>query len=305
MTDFTSVLGVLSTLATGGSVSLGPIVFTGFEVPSRINFGGTQQLVVHKFPGGARVIDSLGDDPARPEWKGCFTGPAAAARARQVNAMRLAAQPVPLSFGPFTAQVVIKRFAASYERNGYWIPYSITCEVLPPQMDGGGVGDAALAGLIGADAAGALGAVADAAGQLAGVAGTAAIQASGVLARLTQQANVAKLNLDGVTTALTNGAGIVAGAASFAQSPGIAAQAVAQFQSASSAIGSALGVVGSGIAGITATATAGSDPVGSVNDLTNAAALTGAAASLAQAGGTAARAANNAATATMPGSIGA
>ncbi len=82
MVDVTGVLGVLGTLATGGAVSLGPITFTGFEVPSRINFGGSQRLVVHRFPGGARVIDSLGDDPARPEWKGSFTGPLAAARAR-------------------------------------------------------------------------------------------------------------------------------------------------------------------------------------------------------------------------------
>ena len=303
MADFTTVLGALGALATGGAVSLGSMVFTGFEVPARINFGGSQQLVVHKFPGGARVIDSLGDDPARPEWKGCFTGPLAAARARQANAMRLAAQPVPLSFGPFTAQVVIKRFAASYERNGYWIPYSITCEVLPPQTDGAGVGDTALAGLIGADAAGSLSAVADAAGQLAGVATTAAMQASVLLARLTPQGNVATLNLDGVTAALGAGAGIVAGAASFGQSPGIAAQAVAQFQSAGSGIAAALGVIGAGLAGISTTAATGSDPVASVNDLANAAALAGAAAKLVQAGGTAARATNNAVTATTPGSI--
>ncbi len=299
MVDFTSVLGALGTLATGGSVTLGPISFTGFEVPSRITFGGTQQLVVHKFPGGARVIDSLGDDPARPEWKGCFTGPFAAARARQVNALRLAAQPVALGFGPFTAQVMIKRFAASYERNGYWIPYSIVCEVLPPQTDGGDGGDTALAGLIGVDAASAGSAMAEASAQLAGVATVAAAQASTGLAALTPQPNAAKLNLDGVAAALTTGAGIVAGAASFAQSPGIAAQAVAQFRAAAAGIGSALAAVGSGLGALAG----GTDPVSSVNDLANAAVLAGAAANLAQAGGTTARAASNAATVTTPGSV--
>ena len=38
MVDITSVLGALSTLATGGSVSLGTITFLGFEVPPKINF---------------------------------------------------------------------------------------------------------------------------------------------------------------------------------------------------------------------------------------------------------------------------
>ncbi len=306
MTDVTSVLGALGALATGGSVSLGPVVFTGFEVPSRINFGGTQQLVIHKFPGGTRIIDSLGDDPAAPEWKGTFTGALAAARARQVNALRLAAQPVPLSFGPFTAQVVIKRFAASYERNGFWIPYSIACEVLPPQAEADGVGGTALAGLIGADAASALAGVSNASAQLASVATAASAQASGVLAQVTPLGSVPALNLAGIAGALGNGTSLISGVANLAQSPGAAAQALAQFRSAATGIGSALGAVGGGIGliGGTAAAAGTGDPVASVNDLVNAASLSGAAATLAQAGGAASRAAINAATATTPGSIG-
>ena len=95
----------------------------------------------------------MGDDPVTPQWSGIFTGPFAAVRARQVNAIRLAAQPVQLSFGPFSAQVVIKRFTADYQRNGFWIPYRISCEVLPPQPGAASGGGTALAGLIGSDAA--------------------------------------------------------------------------------------------------------------------------------------------------------
>ena len=306
MVDVTSVLGALSAIATGGAVSLGPITFAGFEVPARINFGGTQQLVVHKFPGGSRVIDSLGDDPATPQWRGTFTGPLAAVRARQVNALRLAAQPVPLSFGPFTAQVVIKRFTASYERNGYWIPYSISCEVLPPQAGQDAVGGTALAGLIGDDAASALSSVSDAAAQVASVTATAAAQASSTLAQITPLASVIGMSLGGITAAINAGTGVVAGVTNLAQSPGAAGQAAAQFQSARSAIQGALSAVGSGLGAITAAAASAgnADPVASVNDLANAAALTGAAASLAQASGYAARAATNAATATTPGRVG-
>ena len=299
MVDITSVLGALSTLATGGSVSLGTVTFVGFEVPPKINFGGTTVLVVHKFPGGARVIDSMGDDPVTPDWMGTFTGPFAAVRARQVNAMRLAAQPVPLSFGPFSAQVVIKRFSADYQRNGFWIPYRISCEVLPPQPDAASIGGAALAGLIGDDAASALASVADAASQVADVAATAAAQASSVLARLTPLTNIVGMDLTPINYALDAGSGIVTDVTNLAEAPAAAAQSYAQLQSAASGIGSALGAVGAGISSINGTAAAvgGGDPVASVNDLANAGALTGAVANLAQAGAFAARAAINAGTA--------
>jgi hypothetical protein len=238
-----------------------------------------------------------------PEWRGIFTGPLAAVRARQVNAMRLAAQPVALSFGPFSAQVVIKRFSADYQRNGFWIPYRISCEVLPPQPGEADVGGTALAGLIGDDAASALASVSDAASQVADVTATAAAQASSVLARMTPLANIVGMNLSPINYALNTGTGIIAGVTNLAEAPGAAAQSFAQFQSAASGIGSALGAVGAGVTSISGTAVAvgGGDPVASVNDLTNAGALTGAMASLAQAQGFAARAAINAQTVTGTG----
>ena len=164
--------------------------------------------------------------------------------------MRLAAQPVPLSFGPFTAQVVIKRFTASYERNGFWIPYSIVCEVLPPAPGADAVGSTALAGLIGRDVTSALDSVSAAAGQIAGVATIAVMQASSVLAQMTPVSMAAAINLGGVTAALTTGTAILAGVTDIAQSPGTAAQAAAQFQSAIAAIDQAASVVGAGLSGI-------------------------------------------------------
>jgi hypothetical protein len=41
---------------------LGGIAFDSFSTPSRMGAGGKQAMVVHKLPGGARVIDTLGLD---------------------------------------------------------------------------------------------------------------------------------------------------------------------------------------------------------------------------------------------------
>ena len=57
-----------------GLLTLGSIVFDGFEVPSRVEFGGEQQLAVHKLIGGARVIDALGRDDAALRWRGVLSG---------------------------------------------------------------------------------------------------------------------------------------------------------------------------------------------------------------------------------------
>ena len=199
----------------------------------------------------------MGDDPVTPDWSGTFTGPFAAVRARQVNAMRLAAQPVPLSFGPFSAQVVIKRFSADYQRNGFWIPYRLSCEVLPPQPGAASVGGTALAGLIGDDTASALASVADAAGQVADVAATEAAQVSGVLARMTPLANIVGMDLSPINYALNTGTGNHRGCERIWRKRRARRRSLfAQLQSGASGIGSALGAVGAGITSINGTAVA-------------------------------------------------
>lgn len=108
---------------------LGPIVFQDFEVPERINFGGAQRLTVHQFPGGARVIDTLGRDDADIAFSGTFTGEDATLRARTLDELRALGTVLPLTWDVFTYSVVIRDFTAQYERAG-WIPFRITCTVL-------------------------------------------------------------------------------------------------------------------------------------------------------------------------------
>lgn len=113
----------------GIALLLGPVAFRDFEVPSTINFGGTQRLAVHRLTGGARVIDALGRDDADITFSGTFTGTDATLRARLLDELRAAGTLLPLTWDIFFYTVVIARFQADYQQ-GAWIPYRLSCTVL-------------------------------------------------------------------------------------------------------------------------------------------------------------------------------
>ncbi len=108
---------------------LGPIVFRGFEVPARINFGGAQRVALHRLVGGARVINLLGRDDAELRFEGIFSGPDATVRARTLDELRAAGAPLPLTWDVFFYTVILTRFEADY-RSGWWIPFRVGCTVL-------------------------------------------------------------------------------------------------------------------------------------------------------------------------------
>lgn len=108
---------------------LGPVVFRDFEVPERIAFGGTQKLAIHELPGGGRVIDVMGPQDADLTWSGVFSGADAAERVRQLDALRLLAAEVPLSWDVFAYTVIVERLEAEYT-SPWWIPYHLTCKVV-------------------------------------------------------------------------------------------------------------------------------------------------------------------------------
>jgi hypothetical protein len=111
------------------TLTLGGVVFQDFEVPERINFGGEQALAVHRLPGGARVIDTLGPDDADIRWSGRFRGPTAEERAILLDFLRRSGSQQLLSWSFHFYQVVIKEFTADFQQS-YEIPYSISCLVV-------------------------------------------------------------------------------------------------------------------------------------------------------------------------------
>lgn len=111
------------------AVVLNDFEFTGYEVPEMMPFGGGQQITTHKLPGGQRVLDAMGQDPRGVDWQGVFLSVDAVNRAQQVDAIRKAGQPVPLSWGDFYYLVLVSSFEADYRQQGH-VPYRICCVVL-------------------------------------------------------------------------------------------------------------------------------------------------------------------------------
>jgi hypothetical protein len=110
----------------------GAFEFSGAEVPEQINFGGAQMLCTHKMIGGLRVIDALGPDDAPLSWNGMFLGVTAAQRARFLDYIRRSGLTCTLTWGVFQYSVIVSEFKADFKKP-YWIPFSITCEVIRDQ----------------------------------------------------------------------------------------------------------------------------------------------------------------------------
>lgn len=111
------------------TVNLGQFQFSGFEVPERIPWGGSQQLAVHKLVGGQRVIDATGRDDRPLEWSGIFLGATAVDRARFLDTMRVQGLQQPLTWGQLSYLVIVREFEPVYQRS-FEVPYRISCEVI-------------------------------------------------------------------------------------------------------------------------------------------------------------------------------
>jgi hypothetical protein len=114
-------------------LSLGGVVFDSYSTPDIFSDGGRQVLIVHKLPGGARVIDELGPDPMEIVWRGQFFGQDAYATALLLDSMRKAGPVLPLVFAGQTRQVIIANFIYSLRRLPLWVEYVVTCTVVPAQ----------------------------------------------------------------------------------------------------------------------------------------------------------------------------
>jgi hypothetical protein len=108
---------------------LAGIAFDSYSTPRRMMAGGNQALVVHKLPGGGRVIDTLGPDEADITWDGQFFGDDAYAVALALDGIRAAGQVVALSFGGQMRQVIISQFIYKLAREPVWLEYAIVCTV--------------------------------------------------------------------------------------------------------------------------------------------------------------------------------
>lgn len=108
------------------TLTLGGVFFDGFSTPPNMPFGGRQTMVVHKLPGGSRVIDTLGPDEANIAWSGFFFGNNAYSTALTLDGMRASGLVYPLSFGGQFRSVIIESFIPIIRRIPVWVDYSIS-----------------------------------------------------------------------------------------------------------------------------------------------------------------------------------
>lgn len=108
---------------------LDTIVFADFEIPERINWGGTQKIVSHLLPGGERVFDIMGRDEEPIAWSGIFLGRQAIPDAIALDVLRSRGKVVQLNWGTLSYTVVVESFSAEY-RLKFHIPYKISCKIL-------------------------------------------------------------------------------------------------------------------------------------------------------------------------------
>src|ERR1039458_34661 len=110
-------------------VVLGPITFSELEVPEKAPWGGKQHLIIHKLPGGMRVIDAMGRDDMDIAWSGILEGPLATQRALQIDQLRVAGAQIQLTWDVLSWTVVVEDFVANYVHRN-WIPYELKCVVV-------------------------------------------------------------------------------------------------------------------------------------------------------------------------------
>ena len=111
------------------TLQLGQFVFSGFEMPEQIAFGGEQRLAIYRMVGGTRIIQAMGDDDAPIAWSGLFLGSDALSRVDDLQVMRSDGLSQTLTWGDRRYTVLLRTFTPVYE-TPYRISYSLVCEVL-------------------------------------------------------------------------------------------------------------------------------------------------------------------------------
>lgn len=131
---------------------LGGITFDDFSTPEKMGAGGNQAMVVHKLPGGARVIDTLGPDEANITWSGFFFGNNSYSNALALDGMRAAGQVVQLTFAGQFRSVIIDTFKYEIRRLPVWVEYSVSCTVYQnPALGSTVVTSTSIDSLVGSD----------------------------------------------------------------------------------------------------------------------------------------------------------
>lgn len=185
-----TALNYVSSAGQNTTVKLGSVTLTGPEVPDALRAGGEQVLVVHRLPGGDKIIDNGGNDPYRLSLTGRFQGTNALTRAQTIDTMRLAAKAVTFSAAGGNWQVLIRSYAYTYAQKGAVIQYELELETIPSNASTTATGTSALSSLVGSGVTDALSTVTSTIADASSVASEIAGTAQNVIGQITPIANM-------------------------------------------------------------------------------------------------------------------
>ncbi|MBS1094938.1 hypothetical protein JK193_09735 [Gluconobacter wancherniae] len=235
--DIENAIGAIGHSASSSPVILGSLVLTGIEVPDRLQVGGRQMLVVHRLPGGGKIIDALGNDPGRLELRGRFFGPDAQSRAQEIERLRISGEQVSFSAAGLSLQVWIVQFVYTYEAKGALCSYILTLE-RPAEGEQNGESTTSLSEFLGEDTSSALQGLSDTVSELSTGIFTAAGQVGTIIGQVTPLATMigAGSAFAGVSNALEVVNGVAQSGSNLANTP-----------SALSGISNSLGIAKAGL----------------------------------------------------------
>ena len=258
LTNLETAIGSLG--RAGQPITLGGLSLNGYEVPDVLRVGGQQSLVVHKLPGGQRVLQSMGDDPAQLTLSGKFVGPTAATRARQFEAMRKTGQQLTLSAAGISVQAVVASFSYDFQLQGAVVPYQLTVEIVTQVALSSSLSSSSLSSLVGSDLGSAITSVSATLSSVSAYATNVLGTVSSVTGQITPIANLVGAGglLAGVQDKLTVASGLTTAGVNLASAPAAAASLVGNLQSAGSSLMSTISSAGGNLVGISAAAPSGS-----------------------------------------------
>lgn len=102
----------------------GDFTFQYFEIPEFVKFGGPFRANIHKQPGGARQVDSMGPDPGPISWSGIMLTADGWTRSRTLYAMYEAGNKVTVTWNGAERTCIISDLKINYKANNY-VEYSI------------------------------------------------------------------------------------------------------------------------------------------------------------------------------------
>jgi hypothetical protein len=115
---------------------LGGIAFDDWSTPDRMPFGGKQELAVHRLPGGARVVDTLGPNEADIQFVGTMYANDAYGVADALDALRISGAQVPLTFAGRFYLVIVREVHVDIRRYPQLMNYHVSCLVVQNNMAG-------------------------------------------------------------------------------------------------------------------------------------------------------------------------